>query len=131
MHFSPGGSGLMLLIPRPRSLSTMKRYRYWLGLFEDYTPPGSVDALDARDHGSRRKGAPEVEKVSLTTTKLGGQLEPFSDVAKGYRCAKPLGWNRYDGTSSEYVVKLVDLVDPTQVILLTNSPVKSETQVRP
>lgn len=72
----------------------------------------------------------EVEQVALTTTKLGGQLEPFADVTKGYRLAKPLGWNRYDGVSGEYVVKMVDLVDPTQVILLTSSPVKSETQVR-
>lgn len=71
----------------------------------------------------------EVEQVSLTTTKLGGQLEPFADTSKGYRLAKPLGWNRYDGASGEYVVKMVDLVDPTEVILLTNSPVKSDTQL--
>ena len=64
------------------------------------------------------------------TTKLGGQLEPFADVSKGYRLAKPLGWNRYDGTSGEYTVKMVDLVDPTTLILLTNSPVKSDTEVR-
>lgn len=76
------------------------------------------------------QSASAVEKIPLTTTKLGGQLEPFADVNKGYRCAKPLGWNRYDGTAGEYVVKLVDLVDPTQVILLTNSPVKSDTEVR-
>lgn len=85
--------------------------------------------------GTRRKLASQaisgVEKVPLTTTKLGGQLEPFADVSKGYRCAKPLGWNRYDGTAGEYVVKMVDLVDPTQVILITNSPVKSETEVFP
>lgn len=71
-----------------------------------------------------------MEKVALTTTKLGGQLEPFADTSKGYRLAKPLGWNRYDGTAGEYVVKMVDLVDPTEVILLTNSPVKSDTEVR-
>lgn len=63
------------------------------------------------------------------TSKLGGQLEPFADVSKGYRLAKPLGWNRYDGTSGEYTVKMVDLVDPTTLILLTNSPVKSDTEV--
>ena len=67
--------------------------------------------------------------MKLVTTKLGGQLEPFADVSKGYRLAKPLGWNRYDGTSGEYAVKMVDLIDPTTVILLTNSPVKSDTQV--
>lgn len=67
--------------------------------------------------------------VNLVTTKLGGQLEPFADVSRGYRMAKPLGWNRYDGTSGEYVVKMVDLVDPTTLILLTSSPVKSDTEV--
>lgn len=70
-----------------------------------------------------------MEDVKLVTTKLGGQLEPFADISKGYRLAKPLGWNRYDGTSGEYAVKMVDLVDPTTLILLTNSPVKSDTQV--
>ncbi|CAN0212443.1 unnamed protein product [Pylaiella littoralis] len=68
-----------------------------------------------------------VVDVKLVTTKLGGQLEPFADTSKGYRLAKPLGWNRYDGTSGEYAVKMVDLVDPTTLILLTNSPVKSDT----
>lgn len=72
----------------------------------------------------------KVEEVKLVTTKLGGQLEPFADVSKGYRLAKPLGWNRYDGTSGEYTVKMVDLVDPTTLVLLTNSPVKSDTEVR-
>eukprot|EP00752_Nemacystus_decipiens_P012781 g11319.t1 len=71
----------------------------------------------------------EVTQVKLVTTKLGGQLEPFADVSKGYRLAKPLGWNRYDGTSGEYTVKMVDLVDPTTLILLTNSPVKSDTEL--
>lgn len=71
----------------------------------------------------------ETQQVKLVTTKLGGQLEPFADVSKGYRLAKPLGWNRYDGTSGEYTVKMVDLVDPTTLILLTNSPVKSDTEV--
>lgn len=78
---------------------------------------------------SQSQSANAVEDVKLVTTKLGGQLEPFADVSKGYRLAKPLGWNRYDGTSGEYAVKMVDLVDPTTVILLTNSPVKSDTQV--
>lgn len=67
--------------------------------------------------------------MKLVTTKLGGKLEPFADVSKGYRLAKPLGWNRYDGTSGEYTVKMVDLVEPTTLILLTNSPVKSDTEV--
>ncbi|CAM9273173.1 unnamed protein product, partial [Hapterophycus canaliculatus] len=71
----------------------------------------------------------ETTQVKLVTTKLGGQLEPFADVSKGYRLAKPLGWNRYDGTSGEYTVKMVDLVDPTTLILLTNSPVKSDTEL--
>lgn len=74
-------------------------------------------------------GQATVSEVKLVTTKLGGQLEPFADVSKGYRLAKPLGWNRYDGTSGEYTVKMVDLVDPTTLILLTNSPVKSDTEV--
>lgn len=82
-------------------------------------------------HGplSQTQSADAVKEVKLVTTKLGGQLEPFADVSKGYRLAKPLGWNRYDGTSGEYAVKMVDLIDPTTVILLTNSPVKSDTQV--
>eukprot|EP00903_Cladosiphon_okamuranus_P005704 g5664.t1 len=71
----------------------------------------------------------DVTQVKLVTSKLGGQLEPFADVSKGYRLAKPLGWNRYDGTSGEYTVKMVDLVDPTTLILLTNSPVKSDTEL--
>ena len=69
------------------------------------------------------------EKVPLVTTKLGGQLEPFADVSKGYRLAKPIGWNRFDGEAGEYVVKMVDLVDRSKTILLYNSPVKSDTTV--
>lgn len=69
------------------------------------------------------------EKIPLVTTKFGGQLEPFADVSKGYRLAKPIGWNRFDGEAGEYIVKLVDLVDRTKSVLLYNSPVKSDTTV--
>lgn len=73
--------------------------------------------------------ASEPDKVPLVTTKLGGQLEPFADVSKGYRLAKPIGWNRFNGETGEYVVKMVDLVDRTMAILLYNSPVKSDTKL--
>lgn len=73
--------------------------------------------------------AQEVEKVPLLTTDLGGRLEPFADVAKGYRLAKPIGWNRFEGEPGEYVVKLVDLVDRSMGVLLVTTPVKSDTEV--
>ncbi|CAM9579017.1 unnamed protein product, partial [Choristocarpus tenellus] len=62
-------------------------------------------------------------------TKLGGQLEPVADISKGFKISKPLGWNKFDGVPGEYVIKMVDLVDVTQVILLTTSPVKSDTKL--
>ncbi|CAM9590270.1 unnamed protein product [Discosporangium mesarthrocarpum] len=67
------------------------------------------------------------KKVPYTPTKLGGTLEPFGDTQRGFKISKPLGWNKYDGVGGEYLVKMVDLVDVTQVILLTTSPVKSDT----
>jgi PsbP len=62
------------------------------------------------------------------TTRMGGLLEPFADSARGIRIMAPSGWNKFEGEAGAYDVKWQDLVDPTENIKISSTPVKSTTE---
>ena len=35
--------------------------------------------------------------MAASTTRMGGQLEPYADIARGFRLNKPAAWNDFDG----------------------------------
>jgi photosystem II oxygen-evolving enhancer protein 2 len=62
------------------------------------------------------------------TTRMGGLLEPFQDGPRGLRLMAPSGWNKFEGEVGAYDVKWQDLVDPTENIKISSTPVKSTTE---
>ena len=72
--------------------------------------------------------APPVKDIPVSTSKLGGLLEPFADVGKGWRILKPYGWNQFDTRPGVYEEKWTDIVAANQQnLLVTTVPVKSTT----
>jgi photosystem II oxygen-evolving enhancer protein 2 len=67
------------------------------------------------------------ESEPRITTKMGGLLEPYQDGARGLRMMAPSGWNKFDGEVGAYDLKWQDLVDPTENIKVSSTPVKSTT----
>lgn len=68
------------------------------------------------------------ESIPVSKDRMGGLLEPFSDVTKGWRIMKPYGWNQFDGIPGAYEMKWADIVAANkQQIVVTTSPVKSTT----
>lgn len=67
------------------------------------------------------------EETPRVVTRMGGLLEPFQDGARGIRLMVPSGWNKFDGEVGAYDLKWQDLVDPTENIKISSSPVKSTT----
>lgn len=62
------------------------------------------------------------------TTRMGGLLEPFQDGPRGIRMMAPSGWNKFDGEAGAYDIKWQDLVDATENIKISSTPVKSTTE---
>lgn len=62
------------------------------------------------------------------TTRMGGLLEAYQDGARGIRMMAPSGWNKFEGEVGAYDVKWQDLVDPTENIKISSTPVKSTTE---
>ena len=68
------------------------------------------------------------ETIPVAKDKMGGLLEPFSEVGKGWRIMKPYSWNQFEQLPGVYEMKWVDLVATNrQEIVVTTSPVKSTT----
>lgn len=61
-------------------------------------------------------------------TRMGGLLEAYQDGPRGFRMMAPSGWNKFDGEVGAYDVKWQDLVDPTENIKISSTPVKSTTE---
>eukprot|EP00956_Cyclotella_meneghiniana_P001148 scaffold1326_cov51-Cyclotella_meneghiniana.AAC.1 len=57
---------------------------------------------------------------------MGGLLERYQD-SRGWQIMAPSGWNKFDGEVGAYDAKWQDLVDPTDNIKVSSSPVKSTT----
>ena len=68
------------------------------------------------------------EETPRVTTRMGGLLEPFQDGPRSIRMMAPSGWNKFDGEVGAYDLKWQDLVDPTENIKVTSTPVKSTTE---
>ena len=69
-----------------------------------------------------------VKNVPVSTSKMGGLLEPFADVNKGWRILKPYGWNQFDTLPGSYEEKWTDIVAANQQnLFVTTVPVKSTT----
>jgi photosystem II oxygen-evolving enhancer protein 2 len=62
------------------------------------------------------------------TTRMGGLLEAYQDGPRGFRIMAPSGWNKFEGEVGAYDVKWQDLVDPTENIKISTTPVKSTTE---
>ena len=62
------------------------------------------------------------------STRMGGLLEAYQDGARGIRMMAPSGWNKFEGEVGAYDVKWQDLVDPTENIKISSTPVKSTTE---
>ena len=66
------------------------------------------------------------DETPKVTTRMGGLLEKYQD-SRGWTILAPSGWNKFDGEVGAYDIKWQDLVDPTDNVKLTSTPVKSTT----
>uniref|UniRef100_A0A7S2RMC0 PsbP C-terminal domain-containing protein n=1 Tax=Eucampia antarctica TaxID=49252 RepID=A0A7S2RMC0_9STRA len=70
--------------------------------------------------------APE-EEVARITTRMGGNLERYGDTTRGLSLMVPSGWNKFEGEVGAYDLKWEDLVEKTENIKISSTPVKSTT----
>jgi len=63
----------------------------------------------------------EVLDIPPATTKMGGLLEKYADVNRGFRLLKPTTWNQFDGEPGAYDVRWVDVVAPAESVTLSTS----------
>jgi hypothetical protein len=66
------------------------------------------------------------EDAPKITTRMGGLLENYQDP-RGWTILAPSGWNKFDGEVGAYDTKWEDLVDPTDNVKVSSTPVKSTT----
>ena len=66
------------------------------------------------------------DETPKITTRMGGLLENYQDT-RGWTILAPSGWNKFDGEVGAYDVKWEDLVDPTDNVKVSSTPVKSTT----
>merc|ERR1712087_84586 len=62
-------------------------------------------------------------------SRMGGALEPYIDVQKGYKMYKPFAWNQFDADPGVYEVKFQDLVETNEIVQVSTSPVSSATSI--
>lgn len=67
------------------------------------------------------------EETPRSVTRMGGLLEPFQDGLRSIRMMVPSGWNKFDGEVGAYDLKWQDLVDKSENIKVSSTPVKSST----
>jgi len=67
------------------------------------------------------------EETPRVITRMGGLLEPFQDGPRSIKMMAPSGWNKFDGEVGAYDLKWQDLVDNTENIKISSTPVKSNT----
>ena len=68
------------------------------------------------------------EETPRIVTRMGGLLEPFQDGPRSIRINAPSGWNKFEGEVGAYDIKWQDLVDPSENIKISSTPVKSTTE---
>jgi len=67
------------------------------------------------------------EETPRAVTRMGGLLEAFQDGPRSIRIMVPSGWNKFDGEVGAYDIKWQDLVDKSENIKISSTPVKSST----
>jgi len=67
-----------------------------------------------------------MEDVPISTSRLGGVLEQYSDLQRGFKMMTPYSWNKFENGEG-YDVRWVDLVNNKENVLLRSSPVKSDS----
>mmetsp|Transcript_1162 Transcript_1162/g.2667 ORF Transcript_1162/g.2667 Transcript_1162/m.2667 type:complete len:217 (-) Transcript_1162:2870-3520(-) len=67
------------------------------------------------------------EETPRIVTRMGGLLEAFQDGPRSIKMMTPSGWNKFDGEVGAYDIKWQDLVDNTENIKISSTPVKSTT----
>lgn len=59
-----------------------------------------------------------VREITPSTSRMGGLLDAYSDIGKGWSIYKPSTWNKFDGIPGEYETKWQDLIGATEQILV-------------
>lgn len=67
------------------------------------------------------------EETPRIVTRMGGLLEAFQDGPRSIKMMAPSGWNKFEGEVGAYDIKWQDLVDQTENIKISSTPVKSTT----
>jgi len=67
------------------------------------------------------------EETPRRTTRMGGLLEAFQDGPRSIKMMVPSGWNKFEGEVGAYDIKWQDVVDNTENIKISSTPVKSTT----
>jgi len=71
---------------------------------------------------------PPAKSIEVSKKKMGGLLEAYNDVNKGWKINKPSGWNQFDTLPGVYEIKWEDIVASNkEVLMVSTSPVKSTT----
>jgi len=75
--------------------------------------------------------APMVANAAEDTfSSMGGALQPYIDVQKGYKLYKPTAWNQFDADAGVYDVKFQDVIEGAEIIQVSSTPVASATSVK-
>mmetsp|Transcript_37648 Transcript_37648/g.73571 ORF Transcript_37648/g.73571 Transcript_37648/m.73571 type:complete len:298 (-) Transcript_37648:60-953(-) len=108
---------------------------YWYNSVTQKTTwanPDEVAAAPAKD-AAGAAGADEEEAGAggkkKTDRRMGGLLEPFRDINKGFQVMKPRGWNQFDAAPGEYDVKWEDLVEKSEMVMVGTKEVKTAKSV--
>jgi hypothetical protein len=62
-----------------------------------------------------------VREIPPSTSRMGGKLDAYSDIGKGWSLYKQSTWNKFDGTPGEYDAKWQDVVGFTEQIVVRAS----------
>lgn len=54
---------------------------------------------------------------------LGGMVEVYKDLNKGFTILRPQGWNQFEATAGQYDIKWQDLIQPLEIITVLTTPI--------
>mmetsp|Transcript_19125 Transcript_19125/g.58957 ORF Transcript_19125/g.58957 Transcript_19125/m.58957 type:complete len:236 (+) Transcript_19125:24-731(+) len=63
----------------------------------------------------------DAEVIEPAQSRMGGQLEKYADVTRGFRIMKPAQWNMFEGEAGAYDVRFADLVDVAASVTISSS----------
>ena len=59
-----------------------------------------------------------VIEIAPSTSRLGGRVDAYSDIAKGWSIYKPSTWNKFDAAPGEYEAKWQDVVGASEQLIV-------------